>query len=228
MSRNNLALVEYVKKFVGSPYWYGMFGQVATEKLLSDKRAQYPGHYGNARMSKYRSQLGKRVFDCIGMVKGYMWTDPAGNVRYNGMEDWNANGTLQRCREKGVISTMPDLPGVLVFFPDHVGIYIGNGEVIEARGFDYGVVKTRLNQRPWRHWGKHPLIQYTDPNQSFLEVNNRLIKDAPVKNVAGRIFVELEGENGRKHWIQIRALSELLNAQLSWDGDTKTAKMFTR
>ena len=49
---------------------------------------------------------------------------------------------------------MPDVPGVLVFMPGHVGIYIGNGKVIEARGHAYGVVETNLVGRGWKEWGK--------------------------------------------------------------------------
>ena len=66
------------------------------------------------------------------------------------------------CRERGAISTMPDAPGVLVFMSGHVGVYIGNGEVIEARGHEYGVVKTKLKERPWKWWGKCPYITYLD------------------------------------------------------------------
>lgn len=48
---------------------------------------------------------------------------------------------LSVCKEKGKIATMPDVPGVLVFMSGHVGVYIGGGEVIEARGHEYGVIK---------------------------------------------------------------------------------------
>lgn len=42
----------------------------------------------------------------------------------------------------------------------HVGIYAGKGEVIEARGHEYGVVVTKLSERPWKNWGKCPFIEY--------------------------------------------------------------------
>ena len=44
--------------------------------------------------------------------------------------------------------------------PGHVGIYVGNGEVIEARGHLYGVVKTKLKDRPWTDWGKLRWLEY--------------------------------------------------------------------
>ena len=57
---------------------------------------------------------------------------------------------------------MPELPGVLVFSSQHVGVYIGNGYVIEARGHAYGVVKTKLSSRGWKSWGKCPFIEYEE------------------------------------------------------------------
>jgi murein L,D-transpeptidase YcbB/YkuD len=42
----------------------------------------------------------------------------------------------------------------------HVGVYIGGGYVIEAKGFSVGVVKTSLKSRPWKRWGKCPYITY--------------------------------------------------------------------
>ena len=67
---------------------------------------------------------------------------------------------LAICKDRGAIKTIPELKGTLVFGDDHVGVYIGNGEVIEARGHVYGVVKTRLAGRGWKYWGKCPFINY--------------------------------------------------------------------
>ena len=69
------------------------------------------------------------------------------------------------CKIKGPISTMPEVPGVLVFYNYHMGVYVGNGEVVEARGRKYGVVKTKLANRPWTSWGYHPDIVYEEPEQ---------------------------------------------------------------
>jgi hypothetical protein len=42
----------------------------------------------------------------------------------------------------------------------HFGVYIGNGWAIEARGTYYGVVKTRVKDRPWTYWFKSPWLEY--------------------------------------------------------------------
>lgn len=71
------------------------------------------------------------------------------------------------CSERGTLETMSDVPGVLVFMPGHVGIYIGNGKVIEARGHAYGVVETNLIGRGWKEWGKLDWIEYVEENTMF-------------------------------------------------------------
>lgn len=63
-----------------------------------------------------------------------------------------------------------------MFFPGHVGVYIGNGEVIEARGHAYGVVTTKLSSRGWTQWGKCPYIDYIteDEDMTGEQIYNRL------------------------------------------------------
>lgn len=160
-AKTSAGLVAYAKAQLGKPYWYGTFGQKATKSLLNSKTKQYPGHYTPKRMDKYKMQLGARVHDCVGLIKGYLWSNsPTSSPKYNESQDVSANGMLNKCKEKGSISTLPEIPGVLVFMKGHVGVYIGKGKVIEARGFNYGVVETALEDRKWTSWGKCPWITY--------------------------------------------------------------------
>jgi hypothetical protein len=65
------------------------------------------------------------------------------------------------CERKGTsLGSLPEVAGVAVFMKGHVGIYIGNGEVIEARGHAYGVVKTKLARRPWKRWAYIEGVKY--------------------------------------------------------------------
>lgn len=45
----------------------------------------------------------------------------------------------------------------------HVGVYVGDGRVLEAKGRDFGVVITPLDEyvktSHWAFWGRHPKIQ---------------------------------------------------------------------
>lgn len=157
----NKQLVAYAKTMLGHPYWYGCFGQMSSKTLYNSKKKQYPEQYQWACPA---SQLNTRVFDCIGLIKAAMWTnaDPNKAPHYVKSQDVSANGMYDKCKKTGKISTLPEVPGVLVFCNKHVGIYIGGGYVIEARGHAYGVVKTELKKRPWAHWGLNPWIEYVE------------------------------------------------------------------
>lgn len=181
MAKTNVGIVEYAKTQLGKPYWYGTFGNISTKKLYETKKKQYPNQYQWACPA---DQLNKRVHDCVGLIKGYLWSDtPTSAPKYNASQDVSANGMLQVCKEKGAIATMPDIPGILVFLPGHVGVYIGDGWVIEAKGHAYGVVKTKLAGRGWKNWGKCPWISYSQPTASVKTTTSKKTVDELAKEV---------------------------------------------
>lgn len=47
----------------------------------------------------------------------------------------------------------------------HIGIYIGNGEVIEAMNTLRGVTRTKLVGREWTHWLQIPYISYVEEKE---------------------------------------------------------------
>lgn len=165
MEKTARGLIEYAKAQLGRPYWYGTFGQGASEALYEQKKNQYPRQYE----WEYDGQM-QKVHDCVGLIKGYLWcenpqdTTPA----YNAVENKSANAMYTACKTKGEMATMPDVPGILVFFPGHVGVYIGDGKVIEARSRRYGVYTSKLAERPWKTWGYCPYVTYEAPVQKTL------------------------------------------------------------
>ncbi|MCM1150161.1 MAG: hypothetical protein NC319_08805 [Butyricicoccus sp.] len=147
----------------GWGYVWGTFGWVLTESALNSKLAQYPDVLGS-RMDFIRANwLGGRTTDCVGLIKGYGWLDPDTlNIVYstNGMPDFSANQMCYTASESGSIDTIPEIPGLAVWMEGHIGVYIGNGEVIESMGTNYGVVKTQLSGRGWARWLKIAYIDY--------------------------------------------------------------------
>ena len=160
-------LAEYALAQLGRPYWWGCFGQRADGALYAQKKKQYPGYYTAA---DFPSQYGQKVHDCVGLIKGYLWCDsPDGEPKYCGAQDVAVEGLYRKCSRKGSITTLPEIPGICVFMANmgHVGVYIGNGEAVEAMGHAYGVVKTKVAGRGWAYWGMPEWIDYgaEEPSQ---------------------------------------------------------------
>ena len=164
--KTNIGLVEWVLQWVGQRYWYGTCCYDCTTSLLSRKTNQYPSHYTSARMTQYKADIvaKRKCCDCIGLIKGYYWTKDDGTQVYglDGRPDKGANGMFNVAKVKGPISTLPEIPGLLLYSPGHVGVYIGDGYAVEARGFNYGVVKTKVSQRRWTDWYQCSYIDYID------------------------------------------------------------------
>ena len=147
----------------GWGYVWGTYGNVLTESLLAYKVSQYPDGVGNHEGIIRTNWLGGRTTDCVGLIKGYGWLNAETmEIQYgtHGMPDIGANQMYYNATESGAIDTMPDIPGLAVWHDGHIGVYIGGGQVIEAMGTKYGVVKTELANRGWTHWLKIPYINY--------------------------------------------------------------------
>lgn len=186
--KTNLELVEYCKGCVGLPYIYATFGEKLTLPKLDRSYENYPKYWTKERYEKAKKEyIGKKVQDCTGLLEGFlMGSTPTTFAVYNAAYDKSANGWFSSAKEKGKISELPELPGVVVRYDGHMGIYIGNGEVIEARGFDYGVIKTKLKDRGWTDWFKINEIEYTSvsPNTGTSDGNTPAVKTGDAVTIA--------------------------------------------
>lgn len=162
MSKTNIGLVDFVEKAFndGWGYVYGTIGQMCTTSLLDSCAKRCPGdnEAGGPMRTLGNKWIGKHVADCAGLIKAYVM-----DGGYVPSLDIGANTMFTRATERNVISTLPEIPGLLLHMDGHVGVYIGGGYAIEARGTAYGVVKTVVKQRPWTHWFKSTLIDYVNP-----------------------------------------------------------------
>ena len=160
-------LVKHMKQCLqeGWGYVYGAIGQTCTDRLLDQCAERYPANNlaGGAMRQAGEKWLGKKVADCSGIVKAYLMSEYTGGpITYSAEVD--ASVHYNAAKEKGPISTMPDIPGILVYMPSHVGVYVGDGEVIESAGTLYGVKQSTVEKSyisgPWTHWYKCPYIEY--------------------------------------------------------------------
>ena len=153
--------LKFVTDQVGNYYWYGTFGQKASVSLYNDRKAAYPKQY---TASDYKEQIAdpKPCFDCAGLVKS-MWVYP----KYNASDDLGATGIYGKCKVKGPLDYLTLKPGQLVFkgndkTKNHVGIYIGDDKVVEAKGHAYGVIISSLSSNSWSYFAEYYNVDYSE------------------------------------------------------------------
>ncbi len=149
----------------GWGYVWGTYGEVLDSNLFETKKNQYPDEVGGYADFIEANWLGGRTADCVGLIKGYGWLNPENQVidyGTNGMPDIGADDMYESATEKGTIDTIPEIPGLAVWHEGHIGIYIGNGEVVHASHTTAGVIRTPIGDSGWTHWLKIPYITYIE------------------------------------------------------------------
>ena len=125
--------------------------------------------------------------DCCGIIKGCLWNfsaDPTkryGGAEYkaNGVPDVGADDMINACKDATTDFSRIE-PGMLVWMSGHVGIYIGDGQVVEStKSFADGCQITHLgnlgyktgNWRTWKKCGHLPWVDYSAETYARLAVN---------------------------------------------------------
>ena len=150
---------------LNTAYASGTFGQKYTEAFIKQKKAQYPKWYTDKRVADLKARATKTLylFDCVGLIKGIIWGFPKMTYESNGLKDISDQGLWDKyCTNKSKDFNMIK-SGAIVHIKGHVGIYIGDGKVIEcttkwgskviitALG-NIGSIKG-LNTRSWDEYG---------------------------------------------------------------------------
>lgn len=178
MGYTNIGLVNHVKMALAlkTKYMWGGILRLIDKNYINLVRKNWGNYvgsgYSNQRWDELATYIGKNYYgcDCVGLIKSYYWSGKenggTGSPRYgaSGYPDVNAGLMYNAAKVKGPISTLPEVPGLILYRKSspHVGVYIGNGEVIEStlssRGD--GVIKTKVNTFKWEYWFECPYIEY--------------------------------------------------------------------
>lgn len=180
-------------------YVMGCFGAPMNQ---NNKNRYKKNHYYNCNPERQRMidncSNDSFGFDCVNLIKGILW-GWNGNIdkvyggavfKSNGVPDYAANEFFNLCC--GISSNFKGIkPGCIVWMQGHVGVYVGNGEVIECTpSFKNCVQVTKIincggsktgNWRIWSKWGFCPFIDYSED----VEVNSDMkiyndIKEIPI------------------------------------------------
>jgi len=153
-----IAKFQYALDVKGGYIW-GTSGKIWTERDQANT--------GNEQAIKYGSRwIGHQVWDCSGLFR---WA-----YRQLGTDCAHGSNSIFKryCRETGRLrngkkyTTNEELkPGTAVFTGvegdhGHIGLYIGGGWVIEAKGTQYGVVKSKVTESKWTFWGELTAVEY--------------------------------------------------------------------
>lgn len=164
-------------------YMWGTYGQRLTNDLIDYKAKQYPKHNTAARVARHKKLVGQgyTAWDCVGLIKGILWGwDKDKGVSYIGnkeVPDVGSDSMYRNYTTHQSTSFQGILPGEAVWIPGHIGIYIGDGLVIEATsksggGFTDNVMISALGNigtvkgyptRSWTHHGRLRWIDYQAP-----------------------------------------------------------------
>ena len=150
-------------------YIWGQAGDVWTQSKQNAATREQTVKYG-------QQWVGHHVADCSGL---FSWAfKQLGGYMYHGSDTMFRKYTTENGTLKGGKRTdgRELLPGTAVFVwkekdqkYGHVGLYIGGEWVIEAASTQSGVIKTKVSNKKWTHWGQLKDVDYNGGDEPVPE-----------------------------------------------------------
>lgn len=155
MKKTAEGLINHCKRKLGTPYVYGAKGEALTQAVLDRLTRENPGTFSAAYIAKARKFLGRRCTDCSGLISWYTEI-MRGSYNYH-----------DTAAERSPISELDEsMVGWALWKPGHIGVYIGDGWCIEAKGINYGTIESRVSSTPWQQVLKLKDIEYDNAKKS--------------------------------------------------------------
>lgn len=96
--------------------------------------------------------------DCSGLIYSY-----AGGYRVGDAQTFNSDWRYS------LGSSIPNIHGLGLYQPGHVGVYVGDNMAVDARGDEYGVCYESVWSHGWTQYFKVPGVSY--PDTGWVEFN---------------------------------------------------------
>ena len=134
-------LAEFAISKIGTPYVYGAKGTILTLSGLNNFILNLPNMFTPSYISKAKKYVGQVCTDCSGLISWYTGKMMGSAQMYNS------------ATKRGLIKDVDKAPvGAVLWKTGHVGIKIDNTYCVEAKGINYGTVKTKISATKWTHW----------------------------------------------------------------------------
>lgn len=150
--------------------------------------------------------IGHTVADCSGLFDWAFRVLGGIDIYHGSNTIWNKYCTAKGELKKGKRDDGKDLkPGTAIFTHNtktdvrgHIGLYIGDGWVIEASGTINGVIKSRITISKWVEWGELKGVNYeagpadviTDPEENMTYGTIRKGDKGPVVKYAQQLLMK--------------------------------------
>lgn len=170
-------------------------------------------------------------FDCVGLIKGVLWgwdkdvskTYGGATYKANGVPDVGANSMMNNyCKDVSTDFTKIEV-GSAVWIDGHIGVYIGDGKVVEATSrWSSKVLISSLGNlgykgvctRTWTKWGKLPWIDYSVKEEKKEEPKKEEPKkETPIADDGKRYHIATKGQGlskiGAIYGVSTKKMKEL-------------------
>lgn len=154
--KTGIGLRDYAISKIGTPYFYGSKMNTLDEPFMALMNKLYPSKVTKSYMQKARNkgQVGKINVDCSGLIGAYREKQIGSSQLYS------------TAYKRMDIKNVKDFAiGTTLWKSGHCGVYIGleNGipMCVEAKGINYGVIKSKVSDTKWTYGLTFSDIDYT-------------------------------------------------------------------
>lgn len=133
-------LAEHAKSLIGTPYFYGSKLTVLTPSFMQSMANMYPNIVTKSYINYaiVHNQVGVLNVDCSGVIGSYR------------KKQIGSSQLLSTAKKRLPIKDIDKFAiGTVLWKQGHVGVYVGNGNCVEAKGIKYGTILSRVSATNW-------------------------------------------------------------------------------